>query len=346
MNKNITKVVTANDLPISTPDAILNALSDAVIGIKEDFEIFYANGAAEQFFRASLCYLIKTSLKNFFPDDSPIFYLINQTNKYQRTVFEHDLTLENPKIGSHCVNIHLSPIIESPGSIVLTFQSRSIADKMELQLRHQGRARLDHDLSESDKELTTLIRNETDRICKLVDKIGMFAESGSIVKKPVNIHQVLDRVQKISKAGFAKTIQISTSFDPSLPPVLGNRDQLIQVFLNLVKNAAEEVPKIGGKITLKTKYQQGIKFALHGHLSKNQLPLAISITDNGSGIKEELRTYLFEPFITTKRNGSGLGLALVAKIVNEHGGVVEFENHPNQTTFTVLLPTILKSREA
>ena len=127
-------------------------------------------------------------------------------------------------------------------------------------------------------------------------------------------------------------------YDPSLPDVYGNRDQLIQVFLNLIKNAAEAVPEQGGEIILSTAYQHGVRLAVPGTDSRVHLPLLISVQDNGNGIPEDLRSHLFDPFVTTKRNGTGLGLALVAKLIGDHGGVIDFETLPRRTVFKVSLP--------
>ena len=367
MNNSPLTAIKGTDIS-SCSEKILNALSDPIICIDEDLYIFYANGAAEQFFKTSLSHLKNTNLNKCIPEDSPIFNLINQSKQTQRAIFEHDLTLESPKIGFHCLNIHSSPIAELPGAIVITLQLRSIAEKLERKLRHQGTARTTHAMasmlaheiknplsgikgaaqlieqtsSEREKELTALIKNETDRICKLIDKMGVFAESGLILRESVNIHKVLDRVIKVAKAGFGRKISIITSFDPSLPPVVGDQDQLIQVFLNLIKNAAEAIPKVSGQIILKTTYEQGVRYAINKQQSRVHLPLAISVVDNGPGIKDELLDHVFEPFVSNKANGKGLGLSLVAKVVNDHGGLVEFDNKPNQTTFTVLLPTISK----
>src|SRR5262249_738000 len=127
-------------------------------------------------------------------------------------------------------------------------------------------------------------------------------------------------------------------YDPSLPPVFGNRDQLIQVFLNLVKNAAEAVDDDAGEIVLSTAYQHGVRLAVGGSDARVKLPLVVSVQDNGTGIPDDLRAHLFDPFVTTKHHGSGLGLALVAKIVGDHGGVIEFDSRPRRTVFRVGLP--------
>ena len=153
-----------------------------------------------------------------------------------------------------------------------------------------------------------------------------------------SIHQVLDRVMQLAKNGFGRHLRYVTDFDPSLPPVLGHHDQLVQVFLNLIKNAAEAAPKDGGEITLETSYQHGVSFAVPGTQSRIHLPLRVSIKDNGDGIPDDIKSCLFDPFVTSKSQGSGLGLALVAKIIGDHGGVIECDSQFRRTEFRVMLP--------
>ena len=123
-----------------------------------------------------------------------------------------------------------------------------------------------------------------------------------------------------------------------MPPVFGNRDQLLQVFLNLVKNAAESVPKRNGEIVLSTRFRHGIRISVSGSRDRLQLPIVVTVGDNGPGIPEDLRQVIFEPFVTTKAGGTGLGLSLVAKIIEDHGGVVEVDSQPRRTVFSTLLP--------
>jgi two-component system nitrogen regulation sensor histidine kinase GlnL len=146
-------------------------------------------------------------------------------------------------------------------------------------------------------------------------------------------------VRRAAQSGFARHVRFVEEYDPSLPPVHGNRDLLIQVFLNLVKNAAEAVPQSSGEIQLCTAYQHGVRLAVAGSDSRVHLPLVVSIVDNGEGIPEDLRPHLFDPFVSTKHNGTGLGLALVAKVIGDHGGIIEFDSQPRRTVFRVHLPT-------
>lgn len=357
------KIAAPVDKP-SSADAVLGALSDPVLVIDRAGCIAYVNSAAEQFFQASESYLNGKLLRDLLPGDSPLFTLIDQVRQTGSSVSEYGVTLETPRIGSHLLTIQVAPITEDEGLVVVMFHERSIALKMDRQLTHRNVARsvtamaaiLAHEIKnplsgirgaaqlleqggdENDRTLTRLIITETDRICGLVDRMEMFSDKPHIEREEVNIHQVLEHVRRIAQNGFAKHVRFIENYDPSLPPVPGNRDQLIQVFLNLVKNAAEAIHGQGGEITLTTAYQHGVRLALPGSDSRTQLPLLVSIQDNGEGIPEDLRPHLFDPFVTTKVNGTGLGLALVAKIIGDHGGIIEFSSLPKGTVFRVHLP--------
>jgi two-component system nitrogen regulation sensor histidine kinase GlnL len=245
-------------------------------------------------------------------------------------------------------------------------QHRSIADKMDRQLTHRGAARsvvalaamLAHEIknplsgirgaaqlieqsaADEDRALTRLICEEADRIVKLVERMEVFADTRPTERAPVNIHGVFDHVRRLAQSGFARHIRFVEEYDPSLPPVLANRDQLVQVFLNLVKNAAEAIGPAAqdGEIHLTTAFRPGVRLSLSGSSARVSLPLEFCVKDNGGGVPQDLLPHLFEPFVTTKPTGTGLGLALAAKIVGDHGGIIECQSNPRWTVFRVLMP--------
>jgi two-component system nitrogen regulation sensor histidine kinase GlnL len=195
-------------------------------------------------------------------------------------------------------------------------------------------------LGDEDRALAQLICAETDRIRSLVDRMEVFGDERPLVKEPVNIHSVLDHVKRLAESGFARSVKLVEEYDPSLPPVAGNRDKLVQAFLNLVKNSAEAIAERSepGRIVMRTAFKPGVRLAVAGSDARVSLPLQIEVEDNGPGVPDAIKPHLFDAFVTTKRTGTGLGLALVAKIVGDHGGIIECESESKRTVFRVLLP--------
>jgi two-component system nitrogen regulation sensor histidine kinase GlnL len=198
---------------------------------------------------------------------------------------------------------------------------------------------LENTVGEADRELAVLIRDEADRIRALVDRMEAFGDK-PVQRGAVNIHRVLERVRRLAQSGFACHIAIHEAYDPSLPAAWANRDELVQVFLNLVKNAAEAITGADreGEITLATAYQHGVRLAPPNGGRRVNLPMLVTIRDTGPGIPANVEKNLFDPFVTTKAAGSGLGLALVAKIIGDHGGLIEVDSRPGRTEFRIFLP--------
>ena len=344
---------------------ILNSLPDSIVTVDRENHITSVNNAAEQLFFAGAKLLLERKLETVVPFDSPLVAIVNQSRQDKTIISEYDIMLDNPKNGKKRVDIHVSPLIEGDGEMVIQLQERSIAQKITQQLNHRGAARsvagmasvlaheiknplsgirgsaqlLEQEIKESDRDLTRLICEETDRICALVDRMEVFSNNQPVITEDVNIHLVLDHVRKLAQNGFGHHVKFNEIYDPSIPSVGGDKDQLIQVFLNLIKNAVEAVKPEGGEITLKTAYRHGVRMAVPGSKERLHLPLEISVIDNGTGIADDLKPHLFDPFVTTKPTGTGLGLALVAKIVGDHGGIIECDTTNGTTIFRVLLPS-------
>jgi two-component system nitrogen regulation sensor histidine kinase GlnL len=355
-------------LSASTADAVLNALPHPVIVVTSDGKVSDANVAAEAFFEVSLSLLRRHLLRDLVPFGSPLLSLVEQVRMHGAAVNEYKVDLGTPRNpGDRLVDLHVAPLPEQPDYVVVMLQERTIADKMDRQLTHRGAARsvialaamLAHEIKnplsgirgaaqlleqsaddDDDRTLTRLICDEADRIVKLVDRMEVFSDERPVEREPINIHVVLEHVKRLAQSGFARQIKFVEEYDPSLPPVLANRDQLIQVFLNLVKNAAEAIGENtgGGEIALTTAFRPGVRLSLPGSSTRISLPLEFCVRDNGPGVPDELMPHLFDPFVTTKPTGSGLGLALVAKIVGDHGGIIECESQPRRTIFRVLMP--------
>ncbi|MGE0117408.1 MAG: nitrogen regulation protein NR(II) [Dongiaceae bacterium] len=343
---------------------VLNALPAPVVVVDGEDRFRLVNNAAEQFFSASAASLIGRSLADLLSPDSPLLALAAQVRASGAGASEYDVTLDGPRIGARLVSIDVVPLVEMDGCLTIALHQRTIAGKIDRQLTHRGAARsvtamaallahelknplsgirgaaqlLEREATPNDAELARLICEETDRIVGLIDRMEMFTDGRPIERKAVNIHRVLEHVRRLAQSGFGAACRFVEFYDPSLPPVLGNRNMLIQLFLNLVKNAVEATAPGEGAIVLTTRYQHGVRMAAPGGDIRLQLPLVVTVEDNGAGIPDDLQPHLFDPFVTTKIGGKGLGLALVAKIVGDHGGVIEFTSEPRRTVFTVMLP--------
>jgi two-component system, NtrC family, nitrogen regulation sensor histidine kinase GlnL len=351
------------------PDAatLLEGLPNPILVLDEKDHIRFANAAAQDFFETGKPALLRSRFSEFVPFASPALSAIAEVRRSGGTLNEHAVSVGTPRWGGERrVDIQVSVMNEAPEFIAIILFSRSMAHKIDRQLTHRGAARsvtglaamLAHEiknplagirgaaqliepaLSGEDRALARLICDESDRIRDLVDRMEVFSDERPPERKPVNIHSVLDHVKAVTLSASAQGLTIREEYDPSLPPVAGSRDQLVQAFLNLLKNAAEaiEATRERGEIVLSTAFRPGVRLTIAASGEKVSLPLEVRVRDTGGGIPDDIRPHVFEPFVTTKVGGRGLGLALVAKIVKDHGGVVECEPDGRGTLFRVLLP--------
>ncbi len=356
-----------DQLQPDTPDQamILSAIPVPVIVLDAQDRFCFANLAAEIFLGISITQLRHIRLADLLPHDSRIFALLAQVRAGAVTVSDHDLAMESPRINHPSVSVQAAPLGTDDGGVLLVLQDASAIRTLDRQMGFRSAVRsvtgmaamlaheiknplsgirgaaqlLEQNASPADRDLTQLICDETDRIHKMVDQMEAFGDTPA-ASCPVNIHHVLEHVRLLAQAGFARHVRFHERYDPSLPPVPGNADQLIQVVLNLVKNAAEALPEQGGEIVLGTSYQQGLRLTVPNGKEHAHLPLLVSIRDNGPGISSDILPHLFDPFVSSKPGGQGLGLSLVAKIVHDHGGVIDVASRAGRTEFRISLPVL------
>lgn len=353
---------------------MLEALPIAVMVVDEQDAVNAVNYAAEEFFGTSRALLKGANLDEFLPLDHPVFLMLERARRAGVTIAEHDLILENPRMARRGCAVLATAMQDHPGFVMLTFQDESAVKALDQQICARNAARsitgmaailahevknplsgirgaaqlLEINAQEADRELAVLVRDEADRIRTMVERMESFGE-GQLNRGAVNVHRVLEHVRRLAVSGFAADVKFTESYDPSLPNVLGDRDQLIQVILNLIKNAAEALAAAGQKdaeIHLATGFQHGVRLSASVGNVRSNLPIIILIRDNGPGIPEDIKRHLFEPFVTTKATGSGLGLALVAKIVADHGGLIDVDSGAGRTEFRIHLPVYEDSGEA
>jgi two-component system nitrogen regulation sensor histidine kinase GlnL len=269
-------------------------------------------------------------------------------------------------------NIQVAPMHDNAEVILLIISPRDIADRLGRAMHVKSAAKsaigmaemLAHEIKNplagisgaaqliamnvaaEDRELADLIVEETRRIVKLLEQVEQFGNLRAPDRRPVNIHDALDRARKSAMVGFAAHMHIVEDYDPSLPPTFADPDQLMQVFLNLIKNAAEACQRAGEGTTIRLHTFYDLSLRLRGKDGRPAaLPLQIEIIDDGPGIPPEIAADIFEPFVSGRENGTGLGLALVSKIISDHEGWISVDSVPGRTVFRVSLPMVPKEKK-
>ena len=349
---------------------LLNMLPFPLLLVDQDDRFVWLNPAAESFFKSSTAYLAGHALAELIPADSPFFTLLGRARQAGRPIVEKELGLVSPKLGVRMGTIQMVPVpaageLNDSVQVLVSIQEQSMAEQLSTQKQFKGAALsmakmtallaheiknplagikgaaqlMELDLPPEYRELSGMIVDETDRITSLLSRIETLSTDAPLKFEDVNIHQVLDHCVRITKASFGRHLQIVRRYDPSLPDVRADRELLVQCFLNLFKNAAEAT-KAGDELNLRTSYSMTRYISSLSDGKRVHLPLQIEIEDTGAGIPDELTDHIFEPFISTKSGGSGLGLAMVASVIADHGGTITHLRRPKGTSFSINLPLL------
>ena len=337
---------------------ILNSVQNPIIVINSVKKtIIYCNHATEIFLELSRRNIIGKKINNLFKDDSYFISLVDKSIKSNRNINEFNVLINTLKKKTS-VSISISKIENNDNLFTIILNDLSKSFELSKQYNFEKSAQsvsslvsmLSHEIKnplsgikgasqiiqkrtnikDKDLNLIKLISNEAERIKKLLNSLENFTDDRPIKKRSVNLNQILRSSKDSVNAMFDKKINYLENYDPSLPMIYGNTDQLFQLFINLLKNAAEAINKDNGIIKISTRYEHG------------NLPIKVIIEDNGIGIPNELRENIFDAFVTNKANGKGLGLSICAKIIHAHSGTIEFDTINNKTLFTVMFEKLKK----
>ena len=357
---------TAEQDPQFSLAEVMDVLPFPIILLDCDDSFIWLNHAGEQFFKSSLSILSGTRLDRLIPKDSQIFSLIRRARQSGTSVEDKAITFVGPRIGLRGASIQLVPFPLSDFDepvILMTLQERTGAEQLATQQNFKGAALsmsrmsallaheiknplagikgaaqlLEMELPEAHHELSHMIVSETDRITSLLQRIENLSSDAPVRFETVNIHEVLDHCLKITSASFGRHLEIKRSYDPSLPDIQADREMLVQCFINLFKNASEATEE-GDSLSLQTSYSLTRYVTTETSRKLIHLPLQIAIKDSGKGVSDDLQAHIFEPFVSNKSGGSGLGLAMVASVIADHGGAIAMHSSPKGSCFTLNLP--------
>ena len=350
------------------PDTLWASLPVPAILIDAEDRATEVNPAAELFLNLSAKSLKGQLVYDRLAIDAPLEQVFARARRDLSALVINDVDVGTGDRAPVNCTLQAAPLADAPGTLLLLISPREIAGRlgrtqhtrsaaksaigMAEMLAHEiknplagiaGAAQLlSMGLSGEDLELTDLIVEETRRVVKLLEQVEQFGNLRPPDLRPTNIHDVLDRARRSAMLGFAAHMRIEEDYDPSLPSTFADGDQLLQVIQNLLKNAAQAADPAGGTIRLHTFYDLSLR-RRRSDGSGQLLPLQIEVIDDGPGIPADIAGDIFDPFVSGRENGTGLGLALVSKIVSDHGGWISVDTVPGRTVFRISLPMAPKS---
>jgi two-component system nitrogen regulation sensor histidine kinase GlnL len=349
--------------------ALWSSLPVPSLMLDGDDVITMSNPAAESFLNMSAKSLVGEKLWEKVMIDAPLEAPFSRARENRTSLFVNDVDVGSGERAPMLCNLQFAPLQGTDDTMIIMISPREIASRinqnhssgkaaksaigMAEMLAHEiknplagitGAAQLlSMGLTPEDQEMTDLIVEESRRIVKLLEQVEQFGNLRPPMVKPVNIHDVLDRARQSAAVGFGAHMLFVEDYDPSLPPTLADGDQLLQVFLNLLKNASEAC-KDAGTIRLHTFYDTSLRVH-RSDGTQARLPLQVEIIDDGPGLPREIADDIFEPFVSGKENGTGLGLALVSKLIGDGGGWISVDSVPGRTVFRISLPVVPKDYE-
>ncbi len=348
-----------------TLDTLWNSLPIPGLLIDENDKIADMNPAAEGFLNHSTRSMIGYPVFDVLAVDAPIEEAFGRARKDNSVLIVNDVDVGTGDRAPLQCTLQIAPLIGSPGKFLFLLSTREFAGRitqgqtvksaaksaigMAQMLAHEiknplagiaGAAQLlSMSLPKQDLELTDLIVGETRRIAGLLDQVEQFGNQRPPKLAAVNLHDILDRARRSAILGYGANMTFVEDFDPSLPEAWVDADQLLQVILNLLKNASQAAGNGGGTIKMRTYYEYSLRLRRKDGGGK-ALPLQIEIQDDGPGLPPEIADDVFDPFVSGRENGTGLGLALVSKIISEHDGWISVDSVPGKTTFRISLPQV------
>lgn len=343
----------------------LSSLPHGVLLLQPGQSIATANPAAEQFFGQSLRRLAGKTLDSVLTLADP--RLLSRINDAETPVSAREVLVKVKDRGTRRIDINVAPVADWPGWQLLTIHDNTPTDAfgddsggadnaalrgpeiMAHEIKNplagiRGAAQLlARKLDERDHSLTDLITSEVDRIATLIDRMQHLSRRTPPVVEACNLHEAVRRAADVLRAGNIAEDgpRIEEEFDPSLPAVLGSPDGLVQVMINLLDNAREACGRDAeGRVVIRTRFASGLQLHATDSGRSVRLPVELRVSDNGPGVPAAMRDHIFEPFVTTKKSGQGLGLPLVRKLVRDMNGRISHERDESAgwTHFRVHLP--------
>lgn len=339
--------------------SILDNLSTGVLVVNGEYKVVFMNPAAEELLGTSLRMAGQIRLNEILIDGGPASFLdcLQTQQPAAQSYTYREISLHSPNAPEHIVNCTITPMLDGTQLLVeisSVDRIRKITQEEDLAAQHliareiarglaheinnplgglRGAAQLlERELPEAAREYTRIIIAEADRLQNLTKR--MLGPSSLPKKAELNLYEVLDHVVRLMYAESKTKLRIRYDIDPSLPSLIADRDQLVQAILNIVRNAWQAIDPKTGKILLRTRIARNVTI---GH-AFHKLLLRLDVIDNGPGIPADRLKQIFYPMVTSRSEGTGLGLTIAQSLISLHGGLIECASKPGETVFSILLP--------